>query len=226
MEQELPRLEREGAWERAHDKSFVSRMFVVPKGDDKWRLIIDLRWVNQFCASSPLKFETLKRLRNLSKRDNYMSSLDLHDGYYALGIAEEDMKYFTVNYYKGELWRLAGLPMGWSASPYYLCHLMDQVVRYWRSPVFSTSRRVRRPTIAKLKGRRWKGIRLLPFMDDYLFIGTNKEEALKIRGLVEDTLTRFGPCSEPQERLLGTDTSIRPSRADGRSRKGAISSTA
>lgn len=198
METELPRLEREGAWERTQDGRFVSRMFVVPKGPDKWRLIIDLRWVNTFCKEFPLKFETLKRLRNLSRKNDYMFSMDLQDGYYALGIAEEDRKYFTVNY-RGTLWRLAGLPMGWSASPYYFCRLMEQVVRYWRSPAFATDRRSRAPTRKRLRGQKWKGLRMLPFMDDYLFIARNQEEALRVRMFVEGTLERLGLARNPKK---------------------------
>jgi hypothetical protein len=37
--------------------------------------------------------------------------LDMADGYYTLGIREEDRNFFTVNY-RDELWRLAYLPMG------------------------------------------------------------------------------------------------------------------
>jgi hypothetical protein len=44
----LPRFEACGAWERAHDSRYVSRMFLVPKpGHNQWRLIIDLRELNR-----------------------------------------------------------------------------------------------------------------------------------------------------------------------------------
>jgi hypothetical protein len=43
---------------------------------------------------------------------------DLQDGLYALGISPTDREYFTVNV-RGELYRLAGLPMGWSLPPFY-----------------------------------------------------------------------------------------------------------
>jgi hypothetical protein len=44
---ELPRFEACGAWERAHNTRYVSRMFLVPKpGVKRWRLIIDLRELN------------------------------------------------------------------------------------------------------------------------------------------------------------------------------------
>jgi hypothetical protein len=40
---ELPPFEACGAWDRAHNTRYVSRMLLVPKpGVKKWRLIIDL----------------------------------------------------------------------------------------------------------------------------------------------------------------------------------------
>jgi hypothetical protein len=43
----LPRFESCGGWERAHNTRYVFRMFLVPKpGVNKWRLIIDLRELN------------------------------------------------------------------------------------------------------------------------------------------------------------------------------------
>eukprot|EP00873_Tetraselmis_striata_P007235 jgi/Tetstr1/427499/TSEL_017625.t1 len=44
---------------------------------------------------------------------DYMLSMDLQDGFYAVVIAPEDRDYFPVNY-RGKLYRLAGLPMGCS----------------------------------------------------------------------------------------------------------------
>eukprot|EP00873_Tetraselmis_striata_P037754 jgi/Tetstr1/458018/TSEL_044527.t1 len=41
--------------------------------------------------------ETLLGVRHLTKKGDYMFSLDLQDGFYALGIAEADRDYFTVD---------------------------------------------------------------------------------------------------------------------------------
>ncbi len=73
----------------------MSRLFLVPKGTDKWRIIIDLRYINDFCEKRSMEFETLRRVRHLARRNNYMLSLDLMDGYYAVGVAREDRDYFT-----------------------------------------------------------------------------------------------------------------------------------
>jgi hypothetical protein len=86
-------------------------------------VIIDLRELNRYCSELKMTCETLKHLRHMSRPGDYFVSLDLTDGYYTLdGIREEDRDYFTVNY-RGAMWRLACLPMGWSGSAYYFCKL-------------------------------------------------------------------------------------------------------
>jgi hypothetical protein len=48
MDSELLRLLHSGAWEPGQRSKWVSRMFLVPKpGENKWRLIIDLRPLNK-----------------------------------------------------------------------------------------------------------------------------------------------------------------------------------
>jgi hypothetical protein len=112
MASELPRFLRSGAWEPGQRNMWVSRMFLVPKsGENKWRLIIDLRPLNKYCKDHKLTYETLKHLKNLTRAGDLMVSLDLADGYYTLGIREEDNDLFAVNH-RGTMCTLAGLPMG------------------------------------------------------------------------------------------------------------------
>jgi hypothetical protein len=54
-------------------------------------------------TQAPLEPDAYRRLDGL---------FDLTDGYYTLGIREDRIDFFTVNY-RGTLHRLAGLPMGW-----------------------------------------------------------------------------------------------------------------
>jgi hypothetical protein len=82
-------------------------MFLVPKpGENKWQLIINLRPMNKYCKEHKLTYETLKHLKNLTRTGDWMISFDLIDGYYTLGIREEDKDFFTVNY-RGTLYMLA-----------------------------------------------------------------------------------------------------------------------
>eukprot|EP00873_Tetraselmis_striata_P009839 jgi/Tetstr1/430103/TSEL_001962.t1 len=131
---ELRRFTAAGAWEKSSCAWWVSRAFFVPKpGDNQWRFIIDLRVLNTFCARKRLRMETLMGVRHLTAKGDYMFSFDLQDGFYALGIAPSDRDYFIVNI-RGTLYRLCGLPMGWSLSPYYFTTFTMTFVKHLRSP--------------------------------------------------------------------------------------------
>eukprot|EP00873_Tetraselmis_striata_P011874 jgi/Tetstr1/432138/TSEL_021595.t1 len=97
------------------------------------RCIIDIRVLNSYRVRKRLKIETLLGVRHLTKKGNYIFSFDLQDGFYALGIAEADRDYFTVDV-QGQLYRLAGLPMRWSLSPYYLVTLTQVFIAHLRKP--------------------------------------------------------------------------------------------
>eukprot|EP00873_Tetraselmis_striata_P046012 jgi/Tetstr1/466276/TSEL_000956.t1 len=191
MDGELARFLAVGAWERGYCAKWVSRLFLVPRpGTNKWRLIIDLRPLNRYCETRDLSFETLSHLRNLSRPGDYMLQMDLQDGFYAVGIAPEDRDFFTVDY-RGTLYRLAGLPMGWSLSPYYFCQFTNVLTRALR----------RNP--AEADGtpnfRRRFGLRMLPYMDDFLFLARTQAEAIWQRDYIERHLSGFGLLRNPNK---------------------------
>jgi hypothetical protein len=93
---------------------YQPQVSVQKPGENKWGLI-DLRELNRYCTGCSLFYETLKHLRHLARKGDYFISLDMADGYYALGKREEDRDFSTVNYW-GELWRLTCLPMRSSGS--------------------------------------------------------------------------------------------------------------
>eukprot|EP00873_Tetraselmis_striata_P027518 jgi/Tetstr1/447782/TSEL_035112.t1 len=179
-------------------------MFLVPKpGTNKWRLIIDLRELNKWCKTFTMSYETLKHLRHLARAGDWFVSMDLADGYYALGIREEDRDFFTVNY-RGELWRLACLPMGWTGSSYYFCKLTAAFTDYLRTllkrrdpalPPTAPSK----PTRRFLRNTRWRGARLLPYMDDFLFLADSREAALELRVRLSTLLDRLGLLRNPNK---------------------------
>eukprot|EP00873_Tetraselmis_striata_P027433 jgi/Tetstr1/447697/TSEL_035054.t1 len=119
-----------------------------------------------------MSYETLKHLRHLARAGDWFVSMDLADGYYALGIREEDRDFFTVNY-RGELWRLACLPMA--------------------LPPTAPSK----PTRRFLRNTRWRGERLLPYMDDFLFLADSREAALELRVRLSTLLDRLGLLRNP-----------------------------
>jgi hypothetical protein len=166
-------------------------------------LIIDLRELNSYCAEFNMPCETLKHLRHLYRPGDYFVSLDLTDGYNTLGIREEDRDFFTINY-RGELWRLACLPMGYSGSAYYFCKLTQTFTNYMRrestSPTAKTATPYK-PSRRFLRNVRWRGVRLLPYMDDFWFIVNSREASILLRNRVEALLHRLGLHRNPNKGL-------------------------
>jgi hypothetical protein len=75
--------------------------------------------------------ESLLGDRHLTRKGDYMFSFDLEDGFYAMGIVPTQRD-FLIIHVRGKLYRLAGLPMGWSLSPYHFCAFTDAFLRHLR----------------------------------------------------------------------------------------------
>eukprot|EP00873_Tetraselmis_striata_P028319 jgi/Tetstr1/448583/TSEL_035832.t1 len=164
-----------GAWKRSTCAWWVSRAFFVSKpGDNWWRFIIDMRVLNTYCARKSLRMETPMGVRHLNKKGDYMLCFALQDGF-------SDRDYFTVNI-RGELCRLCGLPMGWSLSPYYLVTFTMTFVRGLRSSATSTPAGNVLRSRRWLRRGRWRGARILPYVDDFLlFASSSGPEPLELR---------------------------------------------
>jgi hypothetical protein len=134
----------------------------------------------------------------MSRPGDYVS-IYLADGYYTLGI-REDRDFFTVNY-RGELSRIACLSMGGLGSAYYLCKLRHVFANYlWRLATSPIARKTthHKPTRSFLRNIRWRGTRLLPYMDDFMFMAYSREATLLLRDRVEALLHRLGLQRNPK----------------------------
>ncbi|KAK3233421.1 hypothetical protein CYMTET_56282 [Cymbomonas tetramitiformis] len=197
-----------GAWVRARRRRHVSRVFLVPKpGTNKWRLVMDFRWLNSHCVKSRCKMETLKKLRRLAKPNDWCISFDLQDGYHVVGIdpAFQEFMHFDV---RGELFQCGALPFGWNDSPRIFVKVMKVLVECLRSPRSAEDRReVRKLQSGSKVRRRWavrrraggcgreehqQGARVLPYMDDFLLLLSSRIEALRARELTSRVLVRLG----------------------------------
>ena len=193
---ERQRLLDAGAWEPATCQRYVSKAFLVPKpGKNEWRLVLDLRHLNSFCAGYKMRMETLKKLQRVMKGDEWMASFDLKDGFYAIGIAPEHRKYFTfiVN---GEPLQYAALPMGWNGSPWVFTKFTQVLTTFLRSPRLAqtrqrfregdTTRWVKRP------GEPGWGVTILHYLDDYLLVARTREQLLEQMDFVQAAVESLG----------------------------------
>ena len=141
LDGEVQRLINKGVFQKALSSRWVSRAFLVPKDDGTWRLVIDLRTINEYVQNKVMKMETLKRLRLIAKPGDWFISFDLRDGFYSLSIAPEDRECLAVNICGQILW-LCALPQGFSLSPWAFQKLTDVFINYLRDPDSTESKSV------------------------------------------------------------------------------------
>ena len=220
VQEEVQRLLESGAIREAQpgEKVCVSKAFLVPKGT-KFRMIWDGRHLNGFTRQRSFKFETLKSLRTLARKGDWMLQVDLADGFHALGIFEGHQRYMSWQCaVTGKTYVYQVLPFGWKLSPYCFCRAMDTLTRVLRSPdvsvagrgtaeellaaikrEFAESRHLAgRPRSSPASWEAVQRIRLLPYMDDLLALFQSRDDAL--RGAVQMRATlRFLGLS-PNER--------------------------
>ena len=58
----------------------------MKRGTDKFRLTVDMRYVNRHLGKKVFKFERLKILADLAENGDYAASYDLMSGYYLIGL--------------------------------------------------------------------------------------------------------------------------------------------
>ena len=224
LEKEVSRCFATGAWEEAPpgECDHVSRVHLVPKKTppgqpQKWRVVVDLRPTNLYCRPKHCKYETLRVLQRLARRGDWMISFDMQDGYHCVGIHPEHRKYMTFALPPApgsppgsppRYIRCAALPFGWSASPLIFTKVMRVMVRLLRAPAAATLERLRRQTasgraaVLRLGSRhdpRVRGMRVLPYVDDFLCLASTRKEALACRARVERVLRQLGLTRHPEK---------------------------
>ena len=151
------------------------------------------------------RFETLSAVRHLAKPGDWMISFDLEDGYHAIGIHSQHMKYMTFDI-AGRLYSCASLPFGWSGSPAVFVKVMKVLTQALRAPDLAltpSGRHVGGGLLEMLRrrcgGRPPLRMRILPYMDDYIAFFSTREEALRGRAQMQATLEWLGLSRNPKK---------------------------
>ena len=110
---------------------YISNIFIRPKKDGSYRLILNLKNLNQFVQYHHFKMENLKSAITLMSPNCYMASIDLKDAYYSVSIDTTHRKYLHF-IWKNQLFQFTCLPNGLSSAPRIFTKLMK--------PAYSTLR--------------------------------------------------------------------------------------
>ena len=177
--QELPHLEREisrllaqGTVVEipARQAKWVSHCRLEPKKEPgKFRLIIDLRHLNEHLHSKPFKYEAAEELIGLIRNGDYLTSTDLKDGYHHLGIHPSHQHLVQVQV-GHKFYQFTELMFGLKTACHAFTKLIRPLVRHFRSA----------------------GNRIHVYLDDFCLISPDIQCATQARDRFHSLLERVG----------------------------------
>ena len=71
-------------------KGFFSNLFLVPKKDEGMRAVFNLKHPNKFIPSHHFKMKGIHTLKDILRKDNWMTKMDLKDTYFTNPIHNEN----------------------------------------------------------------------------------------------------------------------------------------
>ena len=80
------------------DVKFVSTIFLRPKRDGNYRLILNLRELNQYVVTRHFKMETLKSVLTLVTPNCYFGTLDIKDAYYSIPVSRDSQGWLVFHW--------------------------------------------------------------------------------------------------------------------------------
>ncbi|MES9884348.1 MAG: reverse transcriptase domain-containing protein [Sedimenticola sp.] len=132
---------------------FLSPIFVRPKKNGEYRLILNLKKLNDFIPYQHFKMDTFESAVSLITENMYMCVLDLRHAYYSVPLATELQKYLRFTW-KGVIYQFTCIANGLAPGPRLFTKLM-------------------KPVYAKLRS---EGHLSTGFIDDSLLCGSTFEE--------------------------------------------------
>ena len=155
LQEEVQKLQSKGAIvelaPRETDRGFYSSLFLVPKKDGGMRPVINLKSLNEFVAPQHFKMEGLHTLRDLLRRNDWMTKLDAYFMIPIQSSSRQALRFSTQD----RLYQFTCLPFGLSCAPWVFTKTL-------------------KPALTLL---RELGVRLVAYIDDILVLAETEEMA-------------------------------------------------
>ena len=139
LREEIENLLNKRAVERVQNPGtpgFYSRIFLVPKKNGKFCLILDLSLLNRYIEKQAFKMETVKSVRQAMRLNDWAVSIDLTDAYLHVPIHRQSRKYLRF-LHQDQVYHFSALPFGMSLSPLIFSKLMDVIAAFLRQRAIS-----------------------------------------------------------------------------------------
>ena len=95
---------------------FYTRLFLVPKPNNRWRPILDLSTLNTFLNTESFKMENPETIRTSLQPGEWVTSIDFKDAYLHIPIHSQSRKYMRFHI-QGQSYQFKALPFGLSTAP-------------------------------------------------------------------------------------------------------------
>ena len=105
---------------------YISNIFTRPKKNGAYRVILNLKQLNEQVDKHHFKMDTIHTCVQLITPGCYMASLDLRDAYYSVPIHKHFRKYIKFKW-GSKLYQFTCLPNGLSSAPRIFTKLMKPV---------------------------------------------------------------------------------------------------
>ena len=97
------------------DDDFISFVFTREKKDGSFRIILNLKCLNNFVKYKHFKMESLRDIFKIIKQGVWMASVDLKDAFFTVHVHKSHQKYFKLERFKG-FYKFIGMPNGYSKA--------------------------------------------------------------------------------------------------------------
>jgi hypothetical protein len=128
-----------------------------------------MRYVNEHLTKRVFKFAGLTDLSDMSENVDYSLSYDLTSGYYHVPLHPQS-RHFVSFQWKGVYYQYNCLPFGLSTTPWVFSKIISELVMYWRG----------------------KGINILPYLDDFLFLICGYKAGIRLSLIIEEDMRHAG----------------------------------
>ena len=116
-----------------------SPLSVVVNAGGKKRLVLDLRYINQFLPMRKFKYEGLGLIPSVCSSGDFFTTFDLKSGYHHVDIHKDCWPYLGFSWSHGltrRWYMFRVLPFGLSTACYVFTKVMRPLVKRWRSSGF------------------------------------------------------------------------------------------
>ena len=148
---------------------FYSRLFLVPKGADGFRPIIDLSTLNQYLVCPSFRMDTQESIRHQLQRGDWTTSLDLKDAYFHLAVHPSSRRFMRF-VLKKTVFEFKALPFGLSPAPWIFTMIMSEVKAMAHS----------------------MNVKLYQYLDDWLIVDSSRQAVAEKTRFLVNLCTQLG----------------------------------